>query len=182
MIDENEFNELSERTHATADEIRKLYFEFSSCAKLLSINKDDEVLRSSMDALKYSLEEKRGRLDEMVNKMQELSGFSEEEILAMEEKAIGSVENRIYRSDLSQEALKTTRWIDDELPNALDRIKSIIEPAFLGSLDLNSGLLPDTFLTEPLEIVRGIRLKSQFSQTHRFFQAIAVIEQHLNKG
>lgn len=90
------------------------------------------------------------------------------------------VESRLRRTDLTVEEVPTTAYIDSFLPVALETLKGIVSREFLHQPSNNHCRLTEIETDEPISLVRGIRVKSDFPLVHRFYQALNVAQDYLD--
>ena len=112
---------------------------------------------------------------------QRLSGIPEEVFEAIEGSEVhGDSEDRTARSALLQTRIAPSDFHEDVLPAALANLKGIVDGDWLARWRENGGhKLGAAFLKEPLNLVRGVRVESEFPPIHRFAQALLVCEDYL---
>ncbi len=145
-----------------------------------SMSADD---RQHMDEVQARLGALHFRFSEIVKEMQKVVGISDEMLDQLEkEQNLGDQPQRLERGQLTAAAVPSNARIEDLLGNSIDRLRRIVDPAWLEKMrGLPHRLVPDLF-ENPLSLVRGLRPESEFPLIHRFAQAMLVGQDFLEEN
>lgn len=134
-----------------------------------------------------TLEEEAVMISEQHSKLmqdaQHALGLTDEMVEMLQSKPLEkrSAGDKITRADLTSEKVSVTNWLEDELPLALDNILSVVDIGWLEEEKQKHSPLRESFLKNPLSLVRGIRLESEHVKIHRMAQSLFICDDFLNQ-
>jgi len=116
-----------------------------------------------------------------VSEAQTLAGIPEELLRTIELADVApDTVHRVARNTLTEDNVPSSEWVEDTLPNALERILAVVDHAWLREQRKIPCRLDRELLETPISLVRGVRLESEHPAIHRFAQAISVCEDFLD--
>jgi len=139
-------------------------------------------LRTRMDALEEKARALNAGWGERIHQLQTLCGIPDELIEAIEEELSKSDDDdRIYRSQLTQNEVPPTDSCEDFIVPALESIYHVVDKKWLETEKSKPYRFGNDFLKSPYSLVRGARIQSENPVPHRFAQAIFVCEDFLSR-
>jgi hypothetical protein len=118
----------------------------------------------------------------LTKELQIISGIPDELLEAMEANDIyGDTEERYDRRDFSSHEIESTNTIETILSESIEKVKARVNIKWLHEEAKKNYRLNYDFLNQPLSIVRGLRIESEYRNIHRFAQGILVSEDFLNE-
>lgn len=120
----------------------------------------------------------------LLQKLQEATGVTEEEILAMEREERSEMlpfNQSMWRDQILQS--RSTADLDDLAAEALYQLSARVDPKWLREQAEYPFRLDETFTRRPVHIVNGIRVNDPRSKTgqNRFAQMLLLCKDHLDK-
>lgn len=111
------------------------------------------------------------------------AGVTQEQLDALDAEYEAEL-NEVIQQDVSirnytPSAVQTTARIEDYLPRALERLLSIVSPAWLREEGSKAYRLDADYITKPFSLVSGMRRESLLTSIHRFAQALLVSQDFL---
>lgn len=129
-----------------------------------------------MEAQETKLQQMNAEFSKTLAEFEAASGISPDILEAHEDTQRAGYDQDLSRSHLAEENVQTTRMLDSYLPEALERLRSLLplgwldqEPRQVSRLNFHDS---STFLS----LTKGMRVKSEMPPTHRFRQMFHVAE------
>lgn len=176
-----QFQKLNSQILSLQSEIEELIPKLSIARReYFSENKNEENYKKLVQ-----LEKNIGKLldnhNELAKEAQRVSGIPEKLLTEIENEDFGfDTIEKTTRKSLTTENVLPTDLFEESLPEALEHLYQIIDASFINSRDKTKCRYGAEFLKNPISIVRGIRVESQFPMVHRFFQSIKVCQDFLD--
>ncbi len=179
----NRFNEIKQEINNLQKKIDKLIPQIANARRKAfqkDASKNDLENLHKVQSVAHTLQ---GQIKTLINEAQELIGIPEEVFQSIEQFQIGgdSVDS-VKRESLAHEQIAPTDIIEESLPHSLELLKTVVDMKWLNEERTKQYSLDKHFLIDPFSIVRGLRLKSEFSDAHRFAQGLLLAEDYLNKN
>ena len=155
-------------------EISKILPEFSESVKRYFVEKPSKDDKDRFDAISAKFLELDSKMKLLLNEADVIIEQDPEFQFALEEQQPRTVrEFRVLRQQLTAKNVEGSVQIESLLPEALNNIMAWVPGGWLEKASQNQDYrLSKDFLTSPLSIVGGIRVKSENCSNHKFAQAI----------
>jgi hypothetical protein len=143
----------------------------------------NEADAQTLNALQAQADVLVARHQFLLDELQRITGIPEEVFQQLEKaRILGDVDSPPLRGDLTADKVATTNDIDECLPTALEQMLRLVDLKWLRADDNEKHRLVEIKTGEPLSLVKGLRRRSEFSETHRFLQTLRVaadyVEEH----
>jgi hypothetical protein len=136
--------------------------------------------RAEMERVQSIAEDLSKQHATLYDGLRRASGLPEEVLDAIDRADLPSDgEDRLLRKDLVKEAVDSTGFVEDQLPQALDRFMKLLPKGWASAeaeIPHRMGALLQG--TQCLSLVRGLRPESEFSPLHRVRQMLRVAQDY----
>ncbi|HEX2094710.1 MAG TPA: hypothetical protein VHG28_20055 [Longimicrobiaceae bacterium] len=140
--------------------------------------------RQELQEAEANVEGVLASIKDLEQEMMAAAGLTEEMIQVIEaerqRKWLDPVD-RSQRGTVTGEQVETTDLAEDVLPSALEALLARVDRVWLREQTALGCRLGAQFLSEPLSILRGIRIASEVRPIHRFAQMLLVAEDFLEE-
>lgn len=112
-------------------------------------------------------------MGELERELMAASGITEEMLEAIEAEREQQLFDPVDRSERrTGDQVEPTAWAEKVLPDALEQLLKRVDPDWLREEEKHGCRLGEEILTQPLSLLRGVRLESETRPIHRFAQML----------
>lgn len=177
--DRETFDQLIAETKRLADELKTLMPTIAAArrAYVRSRTPEDHAEMERVQALARDLVARHGAI---CDDLRRASGLPEEVLDALDKPNLpADDQDRLLRKDLVEDRVGVTGFIEDQLPDAIERLMALL-PKDWADLDAGVSHRMEALVdgTECLSLVRGLRPESELSPLHRVRQMLRVAQDY----
>lgn len=177
--DRETFDRLIAEAKRLADELKTLMPTIAATRRAYVRSRTPED-RAEMERIRALADDLVARHGALYDGLRQASGLPGEVLDALDKPNVPSdAQGRLLRKDLVEDSVGITGFVEDQLPDAIERVMALLPEGWADlDADISHRMQPLIDGTECLSLVRGLRPESEFSPLHRVRQMLRVAQDY----